>query len=43
MPDIVDQIEEVTRNLLRGYSPLPLEPLAARELEQLETRMRADK
>lgn len=41
MPDIVDQIQGLTRKVLTDYQPLPLDPNIERELEQLEGRMRA--
>lgn len=41
MPDIVDQIQELTRNTLEDYQPLPLDPDVDRELEGLERRVRA--
>jgi trimethylamine--corrinoid protein Co-methyltransferase len=41
MPDIVDQIQEVTRQVLRDHQPLPLDPGVTHELEKLERRVRA--
>ena len=42
MPDIVDQIQEVTRKVLKNHLPLPLDPHVDRELERLESRMRSE-
>jgi trimethylamine--corrinoid protein Co-methyltransferase len=41
MPDIVDEIQGLTRNLLQNYQPLPLDPHLDRELERLERHVRA--
>lgn len=41
MPDIVDEIQEMTRKILKDYQPLPLDPHTDRELERLERRWRA--
>jgi trimethylamine:corrinoid methyltransferase-like protein len=42
MPDIVDQIQEVTRKVLKNHQPLPLDPHADRELVRLESRVRSE-
>ncbi len=42
MPDIVDQIQNMTRQVLSGHTPLPLEPEVTRELERLERRLRIE-
>jgi trimethylamine--corrinoid protein Co-methyltransferase len=42
MPDIVDQIQELTRQVLSDYQPLPLDPYVLRELERLERRVQAE-
>ena len=42
MPDIVDQIQEVTRQVLSNYQLLPLDPYVSRELERLERRVRIE-
>ncbi len=42
MPDIVDQIQDMTRQVLNNHQPLPLDPLVALELERLERRMRSE-
>ncbi len=41
MPDIVDEIQEITRGILKKHQPLPLDPLVDSELERLERRQRA--
>jgi trimethylamine--corrinoid protein Co-methyltransferase len=40
MPDIIDEIQGITRGLLKKYRPLPLDENADRELEKLEQRVR---
>jgi trimethylamine---corrinoid protein Co-methyltransferase len=40
MPDIIDEIQEITRNLLKDYQPLPLDSAVDRELERLERHVR---
>jgi trimethylamine:corrinoid methyltransferase-like protein len=40
MPDIIDEIQEITRNILKDYQPLPLDAAADRELERLERHVR---
>jgi trimethylamine--corrinoid protein Co-methyltransferase len=40
MPDILDEIQEITSGLLKKYQPLPLDENAERELEKLEARTR---
>jgi len=40
MPDAIDNIQEVVKNILEGYSPLPLDSTADRQLEQLESKLR---
>ncbi len=40
MPDIVDEIQGVTRNILKRHQPYPLDQAADSELERLERRQR---
>jgi trimethylamine---corrinoid protein Co-methyltransferase len=40
MPDIVDEIQGITRDILKDYQPLPLDAAADRELERLERHVR---
>jgi trimethylamine--corrinoid protein Co-methyltransferase len=40
MPDIVDEIQDVTKKILFNYQPLPLDPLVDRELDRLEQHVR---
>ena len=40
MPDIVDEIQEMTKKILNDYQPLQLDPHVDRELERLERRLR---
>ena len=40
MPDIVDEIQDITRDLLKKHQPLALDQAADRELERLERRYR---
>ena len=42
MPDIVDEIQEMTKKILNNYQPLPLDPYVDRELERLERRLRTN-
>jgi trimethylamine:corrinoid methyltransferase-like protein len=39
MPDVLDQIPDLTRDLLQKHQPLPLDPAVDRELERLATRL----
>jgi trimethylamine--corrinoid protein Co-methyltransferase len=41
MPDIVDEIQSITRNILKKHQPLPLDQAADSELERLERHNRA--
>ena len=41
MPDIVDEIQGITRDILKRHQPLALDPAADNELERLERRIRA--
>ena len=41
MPDIVDEIQEITRSILKKHHPLALDQAADAELERLERRNRA--
>jgi len=41
MPDIVDEIQDITRQILQEHQPLPLDPHLDRELERLERHVRA--
>ena len=41
MPDIVDEIQDITRNILKKHQPLALDQAADYELECLERRNRA--
>jgi trimethylamine--corrinoid protein Co-methyltransferase len=40
MPDIVDEIQDVTKKILNNYHHLPLDPLVDQELERLERHVR---
>ena len=40
MPDIIDEIQDITTNILKDYHPLALNADADRELERLERRVR---
>jgi trimethylamine--corrinoid protein Co-methyltransferase len=40
MPDIIDEIQDITRDILKDYQPLPLDSSADRELERLERRVK---
>jgi trimethylamine--corrinoid protein Co-methyltransferase len=40
MPDIIDVIQGVVKEILKDYQPLPLDPLADREMERLERKVR---
>lgn len=40
MPDIIDGVQGMIREILKGYTPLPLDPAADRELERLERHVR---
>jgi trimethylamine--corrinoid protein Co-methyltransferase len=40
MPDIVDEIQEITRGILKDYQPLSLDFSVDRELERLERHVR---
>jgi len=40
MPDIVDEIQQITRDKLKNYQPLSLDSSADRELERLERHVR---
>jgi trimethylamine--corrinoid protein Co-methyltransferase len=40
MPDIIDEIQEITRKILREYQPHPLDGNSDRELERLERHAR---
>ncbi len=40
MPDIVDEIQQITRDILKDYQPLSLDAAADRELERLERHVR---
>jgi trimethylamine:corrinoid methyltransferase-like protein len=40
MPDIIDVIQGVVKDILEDYQPLPLEGRADRELERLERKVR---
>jgi trimethylamine--corrinoid protein Co-methyltransferase len=40
MPDIVDEIQGITRNILKKHQPYPLDPAVDSELERLERRQR---
>jgi trimethylamine:corrinoid methyltransferase-like protein len=41
MPDIVAQIQERTREILKNHQLLPLDPHVEREMEKLEQRVRS--
>lgn len=41
MPDIMDEIQDITKNILKDYQPLALNADADRELERLERHFRA--
>ncbi len=41
MPDIVDEIQGITQDILKKHHPLPLDPAIDYELERLERRQRA--
>ncbi len=41
MPDIVDEIQGITQDILKKHQPLPLDQAADHELERLERRQRA--
>ena len=41
MPDVLDQIPDLTREILKKHQPLPLDPAADRELERLAARLQA--
>ncbi len=41
MPDIVDEIQGITQDILKKHHPLPLDPAVDAELERLERRQRA--
>lgn len=41
MPDIVDEIQGITQDILKKHQPLPLDQAADYELERLERRQRA--
>ena len=43
MPDIVDEIQQITRDILNNYQPLPLDAAADRALERLERHARKTK
>jgi trimethylamine:corrinoid methyltransferase-like protein len=43
MPDIIDEVQEITRNILKEYQPLPLDGVVDRELERLERHARGKK
>ena len=40
MPDVIDEIQDTVKRILKDYQPLPLEPQADRELECLELKVR---
>jgi trimethylamine--corrinoid protein Co-methyltransferase len=40
MPDIIDEIQEITGKILKNYQPLPLDNSVDRELERLERHVR---
>jgi trimethylamine--corrinoid protein Co-methyltransferase len=42
MPDIGEQIREITRKILKDYQALPLDPDVDRELERLQRRAEAE-
>jgi trimethylamine--corrinoid protein Co-methyltransferase len=41
MPDVIDDIQDITNALIKNYQPLALDPAADRELERLERHVRA--
>jgi trimethylamine---corrinoid protein Co-methyltransferase len=42
MPDIIDEIQEITRKILKDYQPQPLDSAVDRELERLERHVRGE-
>lgn len=40
MPDIVGEIQQITRDILKDYQSLPLDAIADRALERLERHVR---